>query len=942
MAVTNSSTAITVSWNAVVGATGYDVFRAAVAGLPTSAMVKISANQPGLSFSDGGLTPSTPYFFTVVALSGAVGGFPSPEVTATTSAPPIMPPGAPSGVMAVTNSSTAITVSWATVAGATGYDVYRSTSAGQLITAMVRVSANQTALSFGDTGLAPSTPYFFKIVALNSAGASPSSSEVTATTSAPPIVPPGAPTGVGAVANSSTAITVSWSSVLGASGYDVYRATTAGQLLISMTLVSSNQPGVSFPDTGLLPSTQYFYKVVARNSAGQGPASMEAAATTSAPPVVPPGAPTGVGAVTNSSTAITVSWSSVVSATGYDVYRSTTAAQPLAMMTLVSSNQAAVAFADTGLTPSTPYFYKVVARNSAGPGPASAEATATTSAPPVTPPAAPTGVGAVASGSSVITVSWTASPGATGYDVYRSTTAGQPIASMMLVSSSQPGVSFADSGLTPSTSYFYRVVARNVAGPGPASAETSASTTPMLSSAKAITAFSLDGTAGVIDEGLKTIAVSMPAGTDPQLLVAMFSTTGASVRIGFTQQTSGVTANDYSTPQTYTVTAADGSTVNYVVTVTVLLSATKAITAFTLDGAFSVINEPAKTISVQMPSGFGTSLNFLVATFTTTGVSVRSGMLTLASGLTMLNYTNPVTLTVTAADGSTVNYVVTVSFVNIGTTWTSRSSGTTNNLQDVAWSGSRFVAVGAAGTIRSSPDGITWSTQTSGTTNQLNGVTWSGTQFVAVGAAGTILTSPDGLSWTARTSGSSGLLNGVGSSGPLLVAVGASGLILTSPTGVTWSSRSSGTSSELISVTWTGTRFVAVGASNAIRVSTNGATWTSSYPALPVPATTVLGVSARRTTHTAIGGVFLLRTAEDPFTTWTPALGEASKVINRIGASSLQYVAAGSSGQIWVSDHSGNRWGLRTSGTTQTLTSVVCTSTLYVMVGFGGVILTSQ
>jgi uncharacterized protein (TIGR03118 family) len=63
------------------------------------------------------------------------------------------------------------------------------------------------------------------------------------------------------------------------------------------------------------------------------------------------------------------------------------------------------------------------------------------------------------------------------------------------------------------------------------------------------------------------------------------------------------------------------------------------------------------------------------------------------------------------------------------------------------------VLVGDEGTILTSPDGITSTVQTSGTSNTLNGVTWSGAEFVAVGDAGTILTSPDGVAWTGRDSG---------------------------------------------------------------------------------------------------------------------------------------------------------------------------------------------
>ena len=64
------------------------------------------------------------------------------------------------------------------------------------------------------------------------------------------------------------------------------------------------------------------------------------------------------------------------------------------------------------------------------------------------------------------------------------------------------------------------------------------------------------------------MALTVPFGTDVTQLVATFTTTGASVKVGSTVQVSGTTANDFTSPVTYTVTAADASTQAYVVTVT--------------------------------------------------------------------------------------------------------------------------------------------------------------------------------------------------------------------------------------------------------------------------------------------------------------------------------------------------------------------------------------
>jgi len=114
-----------------------------------------------------------------------------------------------------------------------------------------------------------------------------------------------------------------------------------------------------------------------------------------------------------------------------------------------------------------------------------------------------------------------------------------------------------------------------------------------------------------------------------------------------------------------------------------------------------------------------------------------------------------------------------------------------NELFGIAWSGSRFVAVGADGTIINSPDGVSWTNCNSGTTIELNSISWSGSQFVAVGNSGTILTSPDGVNWTKQTSGTGDTLRGVVWGGNQFVAVGNNKNILTSPDGIIWTAQQS-------------------------------------------------------------------------------------------------------------------------------------------------------
>jgi hypothetical protein len=177
---------------------------------------------------------------------------------------------------------------------------------------------------------------------------------------------------------------------------------------------------------------------------------------------------------------------------------------------------------------------------------------------------------------------------------------------------------------------------------------------------KAITSFSLAGVAGTVNESARTIAVTLPYGKNVTALIATFTTSGKGVKIGSVTQTSGVTANNFSTPVSYLVTAADDTTTTYVVTVTVAQQTAKTITAFSINGVSATVTEAAKTITLSLPND--TDVTALVATFTSTGENVKVGAVVQQSGITPNNFTNPVVYTVAAADGTTTaDYTVTVS-----------------------------------------------------------------------------------------------------------------------------------------------------------------------------------------------------------------------------------------------------------------------------------------
>ena len=178
------------------------------------------------------------------------------------------------------------------------------------------------------------------------------------------------------------------------------------------------------------------------------------------------------------------------------------------------------------------------------------------------------------------------------------------------------------------------------------------------SSAKAIISYSINGSTGIINESNKTIAVTVPFGTNVTSLIATFITTGSYVKVGSVIQTSGFTSNNFTRSVTYTVVAGDDTTADYTVTVTVAHSSAKAITTYSIGSSNGTIDEGNKTIAVTVP--FGSDVTGLIATFSTTGSYVKVGSIIQTSGFTPNNFTNPVTYTVTADDTTTGNYTTTV------------------------------------------------------------------------------------------------------------------------------------------------------------------------------------------------------------------------------------------------------------------------------------------
>ena len=166
---------------------------------------------------------------------------------------------------------------------------------------------------------------------------------------------------------------------------------------------------------------------------------------------------------------------------------------------------------------------------------------------------------------------------------------------------------------------------------------------------KAILKFEVNDVTGTVDESSKIVVLDFPAGTDvshltPHIVVSTYATI---------EPESGV-AQDFTNPVYYTVTAMNGTTAQYMVEAVVHdADNEKSILSFVIDGVEGAIDEVGKMVTVQMPQG--TDVTELAPT-----IEISEGATISPASGEAQDFTNPVAYTVTAQNGTTAVYTVTV------------------------------------------------------------------------------------------------------------------------------------------------------------------------------------------------------------------------------------------------------------------------------------------
>ncbi len=353
-----SSSEIQLTWiENSTSETGVSVERS-LDGVSFGAPLALPANTNTLL--DGGLNPSTPYYYRVRVYDSEDFSVYSNVASATTAAN-IGQGGsveAPTQLVASPQSSSIINLTWTdNSGGSAGFKIERHKN-GEIYGLVTTLSAGTT--SFSDTGLLAATQYTYRVRAFVALVDSSPSNEYSATTDTA-VVLPDTPTGLAASIMSSHEIQLSWVSAgANTSGFKIERATESGAFTLLANVNSSDRV---YSDQAVLPTTMYRYRIFGVNVNVFSSASNVATVTTPADATLPAAPSNLVGAVLDDQN-IRLNWTdNSDNESGFVVYRSV-GSGAFSEVGRVSTD--VKTYTNGSISGNTTYHYKVHSYNGGG------------------------------------------------------------------------------------------------------------------------------------------------------------------------------------------------------------------------------------------------------------------------------------------------------------------------------------------------------------------------------------------------------------------------------------------------------------------------------------------------------------------------------------------------------------------------------------------------
>ncbi len=250
-AVSTSYNSIKLTWTSVSVAAKYEVYRATSS---TGTYIKLpDVSSP--SYTGTGLVTGKTYYYKVRAkfIAGSTVTYGGYSAVVPAKAVPATPT-----VKVASTTYNSVKLTWAAVAGATKYEIYRASTSTGKYTKLTDVSS----ASYTGSGLTTGKAYYYKVRAYRQVNGIKYYGGYSVAVKATPL--PARPTGLKAAKASSTSVKLTWAAVTGAMKYEVYRATSATGTYYKSTETTA----LSFVSGKLTKGKTYYYKVRAYRIVG--------------------------------------------------------------------------------------------------------------------------------------------------------------------------------------------------------------------------------------------------------------------------------------------------------------------------------------------------------------------------------------------------------------------------------------------------------------------------------------------------------------------------------------------------------------------------------------------------------------------------------------------------------------------------------------------------